>query len=196
MKGIHNRLSSFLLKHNVLSTSQFGFQKNKNTTVALLSLTNCIYDALNRRQHAVGGFVDFRKVIKNKPSNTFYKLSRCGVRGITLARSRSYLGGRSHCVRIDSWDLDRSDYCSVPQGSILAPVLFLIYINDLPNISNSSRFTLFADDTTLTCSDESYNNLLNINNQNLSLLYDWTINNRLALNTTTNFSHVVLQSQI
>ena len=60
-KCIHNRLSSFLLKHNVLSTSQFGFQKHKNTTDALLNLTNCIYDALNRRPHAVGVSVDFRK---------------------------------------------------------------------------------------------------------------------------------------
>ena len=98
-KCIHNRLSSILLKHNVLSTSQFGFQKNKNTTDALLNLTNCIYDALNRRQHAVGVSVDFRKAFDTVNHQIISdKLSRCGVRGITLAWFRSYPGGRSHCV--------------------------------------------------------------------------------------------------
>ena len=102
-KCIHNILSSFFLNHNVLITSQFGFQKNKNTTGALLNFTNCIYDALNRRQNAVGVSVDFRKAFDTVNHQIrLDTLGRCGDRGIILAWFRSYLDGRSHCVRIGS----------------------------------------------------------------------------------------------
>ena len=72
--------------------------------------------------------------------------------------------------------------CGVPQGSILGPVLFLIYINDLPDVSTAAHFTLFADDTSLTFSGVNYDTMVEEANSDLELVYYWTINNRLKLN--------------
>lgn len=73
--------------------------------------------------------------------------------------------------------------CGVPQGGILSAILFLLYINDMPLISNTAQFTLFADDTTMACSGSSYPELIASVNHHLSLLYNWTVNNKLSLNT-------------
>ena len=89
-----------------------------------------------------------------------------------------------HAVKIGS-SISRPRLVShgVPQGSVLGPIMFLVYINDLPNVSNIAHFTLFADDTTLSHSNNDYGNLIRDVSSTAGRVFEWTVNNRLSLNT-------------
>ena len=101
------------------------------------------------------------------------KLYEYGIRGLPLDWFRSYLTDRRQSVRIvDSFSAPEHTSCGVPQGSIIGPVLFLLYVNELPMLSDS-RCTLFADDTTLTRSNYNYNALVNDANAYLHKIIDF-----------------------
>lgn len=110
------------------------------------------------------------------------KLERYGIRGQANCWLKSYLLNRQHQVRIGSALSDLKNInIGVPQGSLLSPLLFNLYINDMPEISSNIKFTLFADDTTLTINDSNYSNLITRTNLELEKLYTWTINIRLYI---------------
>ena len=110
------------------------------------------------------------------------KLFVYGIRGASLQLLRSYLCNRTQCVRIgSSISTTRVISCGVPQGSVLGPLLFLLYINDLADVDNA-HLTLFADDTTIACCHTDHVSLISNANEILSSINDWTINNRLSLN--------------
>ena len=111
------------------------------------------------------------------------KLSCYGVRGLPLSWFRSYLCNRRQSVKIgSSHSSSKLTNIGVPQGSVLGPILFLLYINDLPNVSKLFKYILFADDTTLSVSGNHFSDLVNITNDELELIHQWTISNRLSLN--------------
>jgi len=170
-----NRLVQFLNSQGVISANQFGFQKSKNTTDAILNFIEGVYDDLNCRKHVLGVSIDLRKAFDTVCHDILLrKLEKYGVRGLPLVWLRSYLRDRYQSVRIGAATSgSRLITCGVPQGSILGPVLFLVYINDLPNISNSADFTLFADDTTLSCSDSDYSQLMRNTNFNIDEVFRW-----------------------
>ena len=101
----------------------------------------------------------------------------------------SYLTGRMQFVQLNGTDSDiKSITCGVPKGSVLGPILFLLYINDLPNISDKLKFFLFADDTNIYLESSNLSYLEKIMNKELEKLYDWLCINRLSLNVSkTNF---------
>ena len=109
------------------------------------------------------------------------KLYMYGIRGIALKLIKSYLSDRLQFVRYNNTD-SYYNYikCVVPQGSVLGPLLFILYINDLPNISDNFKSVLFADDTTLIFSNTSILELKN--NIQFNKLYDWLNVNKLLLN--------------
>ena len=183
-KCMCNRLMSYLDRFQLLGSKQFGFRRGRSTVDALLNFTEEIYSQLNNKQHTLGISVDYSKAFDTLSHDVLVrKLHEYGIRGIVQEWFASYLVNRVQCVKIGE---ETSPYrlvrTGVPQGSILGPVLFLVYINDLPSITDSANFSLFADDTTLTCSSHSYPDLIHLANQNLDQLHSWTVNNRLSLN--------------
>ena len=197
-KLIQNRLHSFLHRFNIISENQFGFRRGKSTQDALIKLVDYFYDSLESKEFSAAIFVDYQKAFDTVNHHILLqKLEAYGIRGMALKLFESYLTDRRQFVRIGEACSEESP-CNigVPQGTILAPLLFTLYINDLNNISNEMSLILFADDTTLLFRNPSYDQLLETCNSELVKYRKWTICNRLSLNIDKTHVFIVSNRKI
>ena len=185
-KLMYNRIYSFLEENNLIYDLQFGFRKSYSTTLALLSLTENINHQVDNGKFGCGIFIDFQKAFDTVDHNILVnKLSYYGIRGKANDWFRSYLSGRKQFVSINGFDSDLKDICcGVPQGSVLGPLLFLIYINDLYSSIKSCKVHHFADDTNLLHFSDSVKTLNKVINQDLKQLVHWLNANKIALNVS------------
>jgi hypothetical protein len=183
-KMLHHRLNKFLRSSNILSDNQFGFTKGKDTQKAALKLIHEIMPSLGSKKISACLFLDFSKAFDSVPHDLLLrKLERYGIRGNALQLFTSYLENRSQCVTIDGVISEVLPVTAgVPQGSVLGPLLFITFANDINNLFEDIKKIIFADDTSLICSDENPQILIDKLHNSMSNVYDWCNYNKLALN--------------
>lgn len=183
-KIIFTRISNFLEKHNALTDAQFGFRKARSTETALLAMKETIVHNIENGDFTLGLFVDFSKAFDSLNHQILHKkLSSFGIRGTSLCLINSYLSNRSQFVC-----LNNTESCplpiprGVPQGSVLGPLLFNLYINDIVFIDEGVKFFIYADDSTVLVSGKDVNNLIVRCNSLLDRLAMWSEANCLRIN--------------
>ena len=172
---VYNRLVEFIVKNNILSQNQFGFQKGKSTENAVTSIVSQILKAKERKESSYCIFLDFAKAFDTVNHDILIeKLNFYGVKDKALAWFKSYLSNRAQYTQIGEnlSDIGLIKH-GVPQGSVLGPLLFLVYINDITESSKILKFYLFADDTTVFYSDKTNPETESLLNIELCKVSDW-----------------------
>ena len=179
------QMMDYLEKYNLLHCHQYGFRRKHNTAQPVLNLLNNIYECLNEDKFNICIFIDLKKAFDTiDPLIQLKKLEHYGFRNTAQKWFHSYLTGRQQYVFANGNKSNKANIShGIPQGSVIGPILFLIYINDLPNVT--SFFTnLFADDTTFSKSSQDYENLVNECNTELGKAQKWFNSNKLSLNVS------------
>ena len=183
-KVVFSQLSEYFHKNNLFYESQYGFLKNQSTEYAAMELTDKVLKDIDEKNISLAIFMDLSKAFDTLDHNILIKkLAHFGINGTPLEWFTSYLTGRSQYVELDGVSSNvLSLSTGVPQGSILGPLVFLIYMNDIPYCTKYFNFILYADDTTLSNTIQIPSMYpLNINDE-LAKVYDWLAVNKLSLN--------------
>ena len=181
---IYDQLYLFLSENNLLTNCQSGFRGLHSTVTALLEATNdWAYNIDHGSVNAVL-FLDLKKAFDTVDHEILLgKLNSYGINGVAGNWFRSYLSERKQkCFVNGHLSTNRLLRCGVPQGTILGPLLFLIYINDLPNCLSHSRARMYADDTHLTYASNDIDGIDHHFNEDLAKVSEWLVANRLTLN--------------
>ena len=182
-KVIENRFLNFFEKNKIFYSYQYGFREKRSVTHALLDVITQGYNAIEQKSFTALLLMDLRKAFNTVSHRILLqKLLHYGIRGPAYTLTESYLSNRQQFVSINNvTSCSKPISIGVPQGSILGPLLFLIYVNDLPN-ATSCQPRLFADDTYLVLKNSTLNELETNCNLELQNLHRWCNANELQIN--------------
>lgn len=182
-KVVRDRVETFLMENKILNSKQFGFRRNHSTNHAMINLFETTLDGLDNNLKVGGIFLDISKAFDTVNHDILLrKLEYYGFRGTTLIWFESYLKNRHQYVSIKNTKSNTyTPMYGVPQGATLAPILFILYMNDILHSSSIFEFSMYADDTCLTLATNTdiYDETLRIE---LDKVNDWFNCNELLLN--------------
>ena len=171
-KIVHSKLSDYLETNNILNKKQGGFRKNNSTINLVSEFTHEIFSAINSTNTSLATFLDFSKAFDTVNHKILInKLNKYGIQDKNLEWLQNYLFNRQQCTTVNGNTSDFSTItCGVPQGSILGPLLFLVYINDLLDIISKTSMYFYPDDTVLLSVNKDVNMCHNNMQQDLVLI--------------------------
>ena len=178
------RIKDFLNRHNVMSNNQHGFHDKRSTVTGTYDLLQLVYQAIDNNDHVLVLFYDLSRAFDYVNIELLVnKLENYGILNTLLEWIKSFLTNRKISVRING---QTSAPCAqtigVPQGSVLSPLLFILFVNDLDKHIHDTQIVMFADDTTMGISAKTEEDLELKANPTLQQFYDWCKSNRLIIN--------------
>lgn len=183
-KCLKTRMLNFLLKNSLLANCQFGFIPGKNTELAINNLLTHYFANYEKKEKSLGIFLDLKKAFDTVSHRLILnKIESYGIRGIAFKLIKSFLSRRIQCTKIHN-SISDNQYISfgVPQGTVLGPLLFVLYINDLFKLKIHGKFTAYADDTAIIISGKTWNEVTTFANSDLKKIKSWMDANLLSLN--------------
>jgi hypothetical protein len=185
-KLVYKQLINYVEKNKILSEHQYGFRKNRSTELAIIELVNKITKEIDQGNYTVGIFLDLSKVFDTIDHKILIgKLEYYGIRGIAKIWFENYLTNRKQIVKYKQvMSREMMVQTGVPQGSILGPLLFILYINYIQNCSDIASMILFADDTNIFYSHSCLETLNKILQTEVDKIAEWLNTNKLSINTS------------
>jgi hypothetical protein len=195
-KGIQIQLMKYLKRHNFISIDQFAYLKNHSTQMSLHRLMDDILENMNYKEHSGLCFLDIKKCFDTIDHDLLlFKLEKYGIRNNELEWFKSYLFNRTQLVVNNGKRSSKSVLnIGVPQGTILGPVLFLLYINDLSNSVCKANINIYADDVVVYSSNSNISQLQNEMQNVMDSVYDWYKLNKLSLSTEKCSTMVIMNN--
>ena len=181
---IHDRINIFCNDNKIINENQGGFRKKHSTISTVANFTNDIYSAINKKQISIATFIDFSKAFDTVNHQIlFLKLQKIGITGNVLKLLQNYLKNRKQKTIVNNTESEFGTIsCGVPQGSVLGPLLFLLYINNLCDSVKTVNTYLYADDTVLVSSAiDIYTAHAHLQND-LTNVANWCKSNKLSIN--------------
>lgn len=182
---IHDQIKSFLEETKFFAKEQNGFRSKHSTTKALSEILDQLLTNMDNGELSISVFLDFKKAFDTIDHLILIdKLKLSGIDHETCELIKNYLTNRTQTTQVNGFtSKQRNVTTGVPQGSTLGPLLFLIFINDLPLITDSAKFILFADDAVLTVKNAVIKDAEEAMNEILKNIHQWCAENKLTLNT-------------
>ena len=182
---VHSRIMPFLIENNIISSNQYGFMPGRSTSQAVFEVSKYLFDNINKGNICGSVFIDISKAFDSVyHPRLLLKLEHLGLCNMYVEWFRSYLL-RSQCVLFNTiYSPDLTIYAGVPQGSVLGPTLFILYINDIFSIVNGVHMTMYADDCVVYYANNRLQSVINLLERNLDYINKWCVSNRLRMNSS------------